>query len=273
MRRGALSPPRAWLIVHLSNVMRPHTGKLTGRRHFTFNRTDWCWCHVNILRGILRIRQESGMTCEAAWSLTTWLHEIRLHVIWFCPWSSPSIARKLVCWPNPGAGRLHLHSCRRDVELAGVLVYVASVSVSCVSGCIFCKAIEQNKITKMPKQCRANSREQCVCRSDQKCNSSTLRAKPQKNVLSSAKFRADTKFHEITKLYVFRWCVFRNVFSPKGWHRNLPKLTNPIVFGSYRLHNGFTHFRMQVRCEKTLRRHLDTSPDLFWKEPGPENRV
>jgi len=75
--------------------------------------------------------------------LVNWPPEIPFKII-RVPWSGaqhigfPRIARigNEVFWPNPDPGCLPLGSGRRDVELAGVFVPVASLASSYVSECI-----------------------------------------------------------------------------------------------------------------------------------------
>jgi len=57
---------------------------------------------------------------------------------------------------------------------------------------------------------------------------------------------------------------FENVFSPKGWQKNLPTCWNPHMFGFDRLYNGLNHFHMQIDATNTSDAFAHV-PDVSWR--------
>jgi len=56
---------------------------------------------------------------------------------------------------------------------------------------------------------------------------------------------------------------FENVFSPKGWQKNLPNKQNPLMFGFVQLQMGSTISICKFDANNTTDafKHI---PDLFW---------
>ena len=66
--------------------------------------------------------------------------------------------------------------------------------------------------------------------------------------------------------------LFENVFSPKSWQQNSPKLQKNKMLGFYRLHKGFLIPTCKFDAENTPDACI-ARPRLVLKDPGPENRV
>ena len=63
------------------------------------------------------------------------------------------------------------------------------------------------------------------------------------------------------QMFVLR-ALSENVFSPKGWQKTPRNCKNQGMFGSYRLHNGFTNLHCKADAKNTpdACKHV---PDLF----------
>ena len=68
-------------------------------------------------------------------------------------------------------------------------------------------------------------------------------------------------------------CVFRKCILPEGLAKELQNFKeSPNVWISSVIYRGCTHFDMQIRC-KNIPDAFNHVPDLFWRAPGPGNRV